>query len=405
MIQVKRRILTYAAVFFGLVLLFTTLMTLVFCIPEELLEWHVESSNYSFSVQFEWRTFFLFGTDAARVDNGDDRMMINHALKADPQMNALEAAMSINGYSRYWHGYLVWLRPLLVLYNLGQLRYFYMMVFFMLLCLTATSMAQRLKAGLPAAIALTIAVSACYLTVIPTCMQYAHVFLITFVACIVLLRYYERIRRHLPLVFMIVGMLTSFIDFLTAPLLTLGIPLLICLFIENHQTETFDWKSRIWMIFSCSALWAIGYVGCWACKWILSVLILDSSELDMAAEKISAWTSEMGAGSRWVAIEKNFRFYFLEHGIRAYLVFALPALILAAKIIRHRNKAWYKGLVYLPVGLFPYLWYLVVNGHSHFHPFFSHRIQAITAFSLMLFLIDLAQWNGKNAQQITLEKP
>lgn len=400
MVGIKRKILIYTATFLGLIILFTTLMTLSFCIPEERLSWHVESSNYSLSILREWRTYFLFGTDAARVDDGDDNMMINHAIKADPEMNALEAAMSINGYSRYWHGYLTWLRPMLVLYDLGQLRYVYMMVYFMLYGTLLASMALRLKkqTGIPAAIALSIALTACYMTIIPTCMQYTHVFLITFIACILLLRYHQRLRNALPLFFMVVGMLTSFIDFLTAPLLTLGIPLLMCLYIQNQQDEEFEWKKRIWTIFTCSALWGIGYVGCWACKWFLSSLILGHNEFGTAASKIGDWTSEMGAESRWVAFEKNIRFYFFEQGIRVYLVFAIPVIALALKIIRHWNKGWYKGLVYLPVGLFPYMWYLVVNGHSHFHPFFSHRIQAITAFSVMLFLIDLAKWDVKKKE-------
>ena len=391
----KRKVLVYAAVFFGLIALFTTLMTLSFCIPDEQLQWHVESSNYTFSILKEWRTYFLFETNAARVDDGDDNIMINHAIKADPEMNVLEAAMSVNGYSRYWHGYLTWLRPMLALYDLSQLRYIYMMVFFMLFGTLLTSMALRLKGqtGVPAVIALCIALSACYLTIIPTCMQYTHVFLITFIACIILLRYYERIQNGLPLFFMIVGMLTSFIDFLTAPLITLGIPLLMCLFIRNHLDEVFDWKKQIWTVFVCSSLWAIGYAGCWACKWILSTLVLGENGLDIATKKIADWTSEMGAGSRWVAFEKNIRFYFFEQGLRVYLVFAIPVIVLAVKIIRHWNPVWYRGLVYLPVTLFPYLWYLVVNGHSHYHPFFSHRIQAITAFGAMLFLIDLARWD------------
>lgn len=393
----KRRILVYTLVFVGLIGLFTLLMTLAFCIPQNLIEWHVESSNYTFSIQSEWRTYFIFETNAARVDDGDDNIMINHALVADPDMNALEAAMSINGYSRYWHGYLVWLRPLLVLYDQGQLRYVYMMVFFMLLCMLFTSMTRHIKkgTGVPAAVALSIALSACYITIIPTCMQYTHVFLITFAACIILLRYYDRVNRNLPLFFMIVGMLTSFIDFLTAPLITLGIPLLMYLFIENHNSEAFSWKKRLWDIFICSALWAVGYIGCWACKWILSVLVLDSGEFGVAFGKISDWTSDMGAGSRWVAFDKNIRYYFFEQGIRIYLVFALPLAVLLWRIVFHRNRNWHKGLVYLPVGIYPYLWYLVINGHSHFHPFFSHRIQAITSLSIMMFLIDLALWDTK----------
>lgn len=395
--SLRRKVMVCSAVFFGLIALFTLWMTLAFCIPESWIEWHVEEANYTYSIQKDWNTYFTFGTHAARVDDGDDNMMINHAIQADPEMNALEAAMSINGYSRYWHGYLTWLRPMLVLYTQGQLRYIYMMVFFMLFCMLLVSMALhiRRRAGIPAAVALSIALSACYLTIIPTCMQYTHVFLIAFIACIVLLRCYERVRNHLPLLFMVVGMLTSFIDFLTAPLLTLGIPLLMCLFIENHNVDAFSWKAQCRRIFVCSALWAIGYVGCWACKWILSTIVLGPGEMGVAAGKIADWTSEMGAESRWVAFDKNIRYYFREQGLRVYVVFAIPLAILLIRLIRCHNPLWRRGLVYLPVCIYPYLWYLVVNGHSHYHPFFSHRIQAITAFGVLLFLIDLACWDKK----------
>ena len=377
-------------------------MTLSFCIPQEWIAYHVEFSNDIFGYEGEAPGYFIMGTRGAIFDTGDDNMMINHAISEDETMNPLEAAMSVNGYSRYWHGYLVWLRPLLILFQQWQIRYIYMMVFCMLFAWLLIRMAQTIPggAGMPAAVALCVCFAAGYITVIPTCMQYAHVYFIAMIACIVLLRHRERLRPHLNLVFMVTGMVTSFVDFLTAPLLTLGVPLLVYLFADNQRETAVPLRSRMAEIVCCALLWGIGYVGCWAMKWAIGSAVLGQNIFKDAFDHIFGWTSDMDAGSRGVAFARNAEMYFLAQGKRVYIVFALPVAALLYRIVRHRNPQWRRALAYLLVGASPYLWYLVINGHSFYHPFFAHRIQTITALSICLFAIDAARWDGAGVQRI-----
>lgn len=56
----------------------------------------------------------------SQLDNFTDKLMIDRTKKNVE--NPLKAAMSINNYSRYWHGYQIFLRPLLIFINYGSIR-------------------------------------------------------------------------------------------------------------------------------------------------------------------------------------------------------------------------------------------------------------------------------------------
>ena len=117
----------------ALIAVFVLLMTLVYMIPNSKIEWHREYSLYVFyDIEETWESFGnLFGlhSQPGMMDNTTDRIMIREALIGDESMSALEAAIYMNGYTRYWHGYQVVLRPLLVLYQLHQIRYLNMFIF------------------------------------------------------------------------------------------------------------------------------------------------------------------------------------------------------------------------------------------------------------------------------------
>ena len=51
--------------------------------------------------------------------------------------------MSINNYSRYWHGYQIFLRPLLIFINYGSIRQLYGIVIMLLLGLNIVLMVKK----------------------------------------------------------------------------------------------------------------------------------------------------------------------------------------------------------------------------------------------------------------------
>lgn len=365
---------------------FVLLMTLAHCIPNSMVAYHQETSKTILSMESEWIWFGnFFGVDAGRLDNTTDNIMVDGVIIQDDGMSPLQAAMSVNGYSRYWHGYLVFLRPLMIWLNYWQIRYVNMFVFFLLVCAVFRLIGKRVGAG--GAYSFAVALIACYIVIIPVSMQYISVFLVMLCSMAYMLIRYE--RMDMPLFFMIVGMVTNFVDFLTAPILTLGMPLLLCLYMDIRCEEERPWRWYLGRIFTCSLLWGIGYGLCWASKWLIGTMVLGESVFESAAGHASYWTQNNWGNDRIIAAEQNFAYFFLAQGKRVFFPFVpviLGGIVCAACF---RSDKWKRAFCLVPVCTYPYVWYMVLANHSLYHTWFTNRAQAITLFGGCLFLCAL----------------
>ena len=134
-------------------------------------------------------------------------------------------------YARYWHGYLAALKPLLMVMNLNSIRVLNMYAQLALVLWTAALMVRR---GLSRHV---LALFAAYASLCPAAvmqsLQYSTAFYVAFGAMAVLL--WTDGRMNDALFFMAVGMLTSFVDFLTYPIATLGLPLAARMVLRQKQ--------------------------------------------------------------------------------------------------------------------------------------------------------------------------
>lgn len=381
----------YIALFFGLIACFTLLMTLVYMIPQERVAYRQDISAYILSEEGEWRWLGnLFGTQAGRLDNTTDSLMMREVLVEDGSLNAFQAAMSVNGYARYWHGYMVLLRPMLLLYDYYQIRYINMFAFFLLLGLTLRQMDRRM--GAVAAGAFLFSLIACYLTVIPMSMQYSPAFYVMLFAVLALVSRSEPFRdEELPLLFMTVGMVVCFLDLLTVPLLTLGMPLLCWIFLDLRARPERSVWARMRLMLACCVAWTLGYGLCWASKWVIASLTLGENVLADAVNSILFRTGNDGGDiSRAQTLSTNLSHFFNAYGLRVSLLTGLPVLLLALCALCFPADRRGRALQYLPVMAMPLVWYMVLNNHSSVHFWFTNRLMAISLFGLLLMLDEAA---------------
>lgn len=388
----------FALCFVCLIAVFVLLMTLVYMIPDDRIEWHREYSIYTLTeIEETWESFGnLFGlhSQPGMPDNTTDRIMMREALAQDETMSALEAAMYMNGYTRYWHGYQVILRPLLVLYQLHQIRYLNMFVFFGAFCLVLFALRQR--TGKLSACAFFLAMVCAHIVAIPMSMQYMAVFMQTMLMMLLILRRYPFAKREsLPLFFMAAGMVINFLDFLTVPIVTLGVPLLLCLYLEYRERPD-GWHAAK-MAFSCSAAWTAGYGLCWASKWVLSFVVLGKNIFAEVTGKVQHWAIEADhAQGRMETVLRNFKNYFTMHGLRSMVFPLLLLLLLLLALVlfgRRERQAWLCSGVMLTVSLYPYIWYFVLMEHSWLHHWFTYRAQVVTLFGVCMAIILLIDGN------------
>ncbi len=72
---------------------------------------------------------------------------------------------------------------------------------------------------------------------------------------------------NLMLYFFVVGMVENFFDFLTYPIITLGIPLIVLLWLKIRD-ESADLKENMIFTVKSSVSWGLGYALTWIAKWV-----------------------------------------------------------------------------------------------------------------------------------------
>ncbi|MCR5426493.1 MAG: hypothetical protein K6E81_06670, partial [Lachnospiraceae bacterium] len=139
--------------------------------------------------------------------------------------------------------------------------------------------------------------------------------------------------------------------------------------------------------------YAAGYACMWALKWGLAALVLRENVLPSitshVAERIGG---DVGVGPVELllgAITRNVACLFPAGcGIGGALAAVAIVLLCAYFGYVYRRKEVHKDriLLYLGIGLVPYLRYLVLHNHAYLHCFFTYRAQIATILALGLIL-------------------
>ena len=387
----------FAKTFFILIAVFFVSMTLVYCIPTFWIQGNVEKSIELLEGEGEYPMYFFY-RHSAIIDIHTDKLMYESLIQNRDYYNPIQAAMSINQYPRYWHGYQLLLRPLTVVFQVQELRYLGMLTFHLLFFWSAWLMAKKTKPLYAMFYVLTVASG--YVVFLPVCFQFLTTFLVLFVSLIVLLRRYDK-NKPLPAVkwmlyFFVVGMVENFFDFLTYPILTLGIPLVLLLWLRVRDEQA-DFRSNFWFMFKASLTWFFGYALTWISKWLLSAAILGVRYFwrTMSVVQYRLEGSEEEPLDRIGTIQKNLKAWLnvQDGGVISWSKIALLILIVAVVLIIWRKlKDWKTVGAYLPilfVAAYPYIWYLVMSNHSQIHYWYTYRAQLVALFAGLVFLASI----------------
>ena len=384
-----RSLKPYAKIYVILITVFFLSMALVYCIPVSWIQENVEKSLAVMETEGE-RPMYAFYRHSAIVDNHTD-MLMYESLIPNRDYNAVQASVSINQYPRYWHGYQVILRPLTVVFQVQELRYLGMMLFYLLFFWSAWLTAKKTRPAYAALYVLTIASS--YLSVVTTCFQYLTTFYVLFAALIVLLSRYDAKKPLNPfLYFFVVGMVENFFDFLTYPVITLGIPLILLLWLRVRDQQA-DFQDNFWFMFQSSVSWFFGYALTWVIKWGITTVILGVRYFwrTMGVVQYRLQGNEEEPLDRIGTIRKNLKAWMnvQDDGIITWSKVALIILIvILILVIWKKLKDRQQVLACVPilfVAAYPYVWYLVMSNHSQIHYWYTYRSQLVALFGILIF--------------------
>ncbi len=293
-------------------------------------------------------------------------------------------------YGRYWHGYTIILKPLLLFFDyadiLGILK-------FVQLALTALCIVLLERKKMARCIPGLVAMLACIdFHTVGISMQYSWVFLIAMLSAAFLLlkkeeKYYD---PSIDAVFLVTGMCTSYFDFLTYPLFTLGVPLTVML----AQREMAERKGRMFVsALINSVYWLIGYAGMWMIKWVLCTVLTDNNMMEDAIHTI-LYRAGSDVFGETVGVLDVFR-----ENIRILLryPYALAGVCAVAVLLLWGGKERWRFIrvspdvlfSYLFVACLPFVWYAAVKEHSYVHYVVTYRDLGISIFAGTCFIAGL----------------
>lgn len=396
-----------------LMAVFTASLIAAFAIPAAPIKKNVAASAQQISSERLW--WQPMGLYLFQIDNMTDCMMLSicacdhqptaarramlaeHAiLKQDgstPDYKLIDKATYLyasgNGgdrlqyidYARYWHGYAVVLRPLLCLFSYWQLRTANCIALAMLAIATTVLLYRR--AGGRAAMTFAATLALTNSMIVPLAFQFSTCFYIAMGAmCLVLAVPAATGSRHrTALLFFTVGAVCSFADFLTTPVITLGMPLATLCLLRKDTTL------RQAAGYSCS--WAGGYASVWASKWILAWAVTGYDVVDNA---LSSAATRIGStivfGGREMPMSEFFALL-ADKAESAAGPYALPAAAAIAATaaawgIYMSRRAIRRQPCLALVALMPLVWFAVMKNHSLQHIFFTWRDWLLTLWCCLL---------------------
>lgn len=371
-------------------IVFLLLMTFSQLIPNSWVRQNIAKSREIIAVESEYhdayyvpQVHWLAGSDGYTDD-------IFLRMQVADRSHGFFAGVMEPEYDRYWHGYSVFLRPLLVFFDLSYIRQLLVISFMVLMGILSFLVMKYISTV--AGVLLVIAIALVNPPVIMISLQYSNMFLLTLAACIatMLMLIKKRSDTEFAMLFVVIGSLTSFLDLLTTPTITLSLPLLLYVAYHiQHKTK----RSLFGPVVALTALWGTGYVFAWLAKLAIASLVLQRNVFLEASQKASHWSSNYSTlQSRDVTTA-----YVLKQWIKRLVIFwpvffmMLPPFIIGiVNTLKHRrriNRYFVKNLCALALpSLLPLVWIYFVRQHSLEHQWFSYRHLVAGLFGSFLIL-------------------
>lgn len=401
----KKSIIRY----FVLLIIFTGLIIGVHTIPQSAIKDNVITSTHTLEKEGINKSFLnclLF-----KMDNFTDSYMLNLAISADNR-HPVEAGMmnydyksntfmdlaydtekvakgdtenlNKSSYGRYWHGYQVTLRPLLTILTYPQIRILNYVIFTLLFFSIVWLLAKKISIGTACIFGLSLLLI--NFPIVPYSMQFSTCFYIAFISMILLIMVpvLTKSNTNTLCTFFTIGGITCYLDFLTTPQLTLGLPLIVYMLTKHPQNK---WKT---MITICIA-WFLGYGLLWASKWMMAYLLTGNNILEDAIQSVKQRISTQYDGMdlslsniiqfSWNKIKTKHLLPFFSAGIIGIL------LCIGVYFKMLKNRQVFKEYSWLlSIALIIPVWLLALRNHTVIHYWFTWRAGLVSLFSILLFI-------------------
>lgn len=391
-------------IFISLIVFYVIALSAVYLVTPTPLERHAQNGLALIKKESNYPKYFFNNNVASQLDNFTDRVMLERVLPNNIDDNALEQAMFMNGYSRYWHGYQVILRPLLLPFNYFEIRYINIFIMFALL-IKAMNVIKKNVNSIASWLFFTAVMCAKFI-IVPVSLQFTNMMMLMLLAILAAdkllcnrndLNFNNKTlsTERLFIFSFVLGSITVFLDLLTTPILPIGIVMLLLVI---HYYQKYNYLIPNKTIINSFIFWSTGYVGTWAAKWILATVICSQNIILQAFNQVVFRVAGDGAKyevHRLSMLGNNIKMLVQPFGhTPKIIIFSLLFIVCCILLYKFRkaviNKIFIKKVIW--ISLIPYLWYLMAANHSQIHAWFTYRSQIITIFGLGYAMYYVTDW-------------
>lgn len=442
-----------ATIVICIALLFVTAL-----IPQNALQKNMEKSSdyYNNHQMFDHVTDYMF---LSRQDNYADCILTNIIYHID-QNNLVESILSASyynpedegvqtsfayavgskvepnvDYSRYWHGSMVLLRPLFIIFDIAGVR---MVLGILILIMTVWFEVLLFKNHYSVfGVCYGIGLILVSVWMCAFCVEYAMPFVVMSVELPVLFalltRAYEKedvqndkVKRDehklgnqkadehksdnfkpeviLWAVLACAGIVTAFVDFLTTETITFTMAYVLYLIAKNRHNQMGTLKEELIYLVKSGIVWLVSYGLMIALKWLLALIVLGKdaffNALSQVALRISGDATlgnvtgaevvsdyERISGALWRNIGCIYPFKSTMSYGTAMIFILLVGLVVFSiwYLFREKAKSCINKVLVM-VSLIPVLRFLVLNNHSYIHFFFTYRALLVSVVVIIYIL-------------------
>lgn len=288
-------------------------------------------------------------------------------------------------YTRYWHGYIVILRILLVLFDITTIRWITQIILISLIVILMYYLKRN--SSWKVSISLLLSFIATDLFVWIYTIQGMYVMIIA-VAISVFIANKKINEKNINIWLFISGALTAYFDFLTTPLVSILLPIIVYTSVNNNETNI---KKEIIRLIKNLFAWGFGYFGLWAAKWIIADILYNMETIILSIVQIYY---RMG-GIKELDVEN-----FGARGLIRNTINSVNFLVIAIYSFLYMYAMWRVGsykkgyflssekLSYYFCYIITLVWYYVISEHSYQHFFFTYKTMLITVLAIMLIVLD-----------------
>ena len=392
---------------------FSTLMVLlmwgVYSLPVEKIRGNVRSSAKIVNMTPR-RLWYNYDVPGEMIDKNTDARMLNEASilrykdaftdsLLNPELiyewwaprnleNSLRAQRldrkALGVYPRFWHGYLIFLKPLSLFLTLEGIRFINLFLQFCLLLIVCYLIYRRLSVREVFAYLTTML----FLNPVTSwmCLEYATDINIMLMASLwVLLNK----NKDDDKIFFVTGAVTIAFDFITFPLITLGIPLILHIALYKREL-----RESIICVIKNSLLWLVAYALMWCLKWGIATVVTGENVFADAWGNIVHRTYGFLPGDYPDATAINlFSVLKLNIGhiytkISGYYLIGFLVLLLMSFLVQPFGfKKNFQVLIFLLIALMPFVWFCILVNHSIPHYWFTYRILTVSIFAILSAIV------------------